>query len=161
MPTKEQLADLILVLANSRWPAYETDSAVRNQVINAQSRAPLVDPALLRVAAPNEVGIVLIPPPYQPVLVEVEWYRARAAQHLGGYDYWKEHGALGEIDPAEAILIADFGHGSDTAAIMDFRYDPAPILRLHWSGRDGEHNHWDRMADSIQDLLEKLDLTIG
>ena len=49
-------------------------------------------------------------------------------------DFWQTDGDLENIDPTLAIIIADFGLGSDSPIVLDYRGSPTEpaVLRLAW-----------------------------
>jgi hypothetical protein len=71
-----------------------------------------------------------------------------------------QFGALDQIEPERALIIGDFGMGSDAPIILDYRNadsDP-PVLRLRWSeGRD--NNAWVRCAASFDEFADMLGLS--
>lgn len=48
--------------------------------------------------------------------------------------FWERDGALDQIEPEHALIIADFGIGADSVVILDYSRDPVdpPVLRLRW-----------------------------
>ena len=121
----------------------------RERAINSQHSHPIVDPALVQRFIPDERLLTLYPPPFRTVADD---YRKPADS------FWDEYGALSEIDPTEALLIADFEIGSDSAVILDYRLDPAPALRLKHLARTGDPTRWVQIADSIDALLRMFEL---
>jgi hypothetical protein len=77
----------------------------------------------------------------------------------GSVSFWKKYGSIHQIDPAKALVIADFGLGSDTAVILDYARDPInpPVLRLRWSER-GKNNQWVQCAKDFDEFAEILGL---
>jgi hypothetical protein len=138
MPTESERAALEAQLRTGGWP----DAGVRVEDAN---RVPLVCKELVQVFAPDEYGIVLYPPPFATVADEL----------AGNPEFWEEHGALDRIDPAEAVLLGDFGHGSDTVLVADFGSEPPRVLRLQWA--EGG-NQWTLVAPTIDGLLSLLHL---
>ena len=72
--------------------------------------------------------------------------------------------SIHEIDPALAVVIGDFGLGSDSPIILDYRNDRLSpcVLRLLWS-RDMEKprfsdNHWVKIASTFEELAGFLGL---
>lgn len=89
-----------------------------------------------------------LPPPFRTVSEDAE----------GNPRYWQDYGALQQIDPTEAVLIADFGPGSDAVLVVDFRTDPPQVLRLVWSE---EGNRWMPVASTVPALRQLLGLAGG
>jgi hypothetical protein len=109
------LSDL---LASGAWPMTAAEANRENL-----SSAP-IPPALVEQLVPGEAALYLYPPPFYTIAQRCEGHEA---------EFWNEHGALHEIDSARAVLIGDFGLGSDTAIALDYRARQAPpLIRLAW-----------------------------
>ena len=121
------------------WPT--TESAT------SQNLRPLAAPEDVDHLAPGENSLFLNPPPFKTLASEI----AKNQQ------FWDEHGALDEIDPELALVIGDFGLGSDAAIVLDYRRtrDEPSVLRLAWS-RDG--NHWVEAAPTFEEFARLLRL---
>ncbi|MFC5175646.1 hypothetical protein [Nocardioides taihuensis] len=146
------MADLETTLAKTRWPAPAARASRSwESAVNLQHTSPIVDPSLVERLIPDERLLLLHPPPFRTV-AEYQTYEG---------DFWTEHGALAEIDSAEALVVAEFELGSDSVVILDYRFDPAPALQLKYPERWGEPNHWVQIAGSIDQLVELLDLRLG
>ncbi len=138
MPTRGQREVLEAQLSVGGWP----DAGLRVEEAN---RVPLVSRERIQAFAPDEYDIVLYPPPHSTVADEL----------AGNAKFWDEHGALHEIDPAEALVLGDFGNGSDTVLIADFRTKPPQVLRLQWTQ---EGSRWIVVAPTVDRLLSLLEL---
>ena len=138
MPTAGQREVLEAQLRVGGWP----DAGLQAEEAN---RAPLVSRERVQAFAPDEYDIVLYPPPHSTVADEL-------AENA---EFWNRHGALHEIDPAKALLLGDFGHGSDTVFVADFRAKPPQVLRLQWTEQG---NRWIQVAPTIEGLLSLLQL---
>lgn len=101
------------------WPTVESADSQ-----NLRSLAAVEDVERL---APGQRSLFLDPPPFRRLAHEV----------TDNPEFWEEHGALDQIDPDLALVIGDFGLGSDTAIVLDYRLDgqTPSVLRLAW-GRD-------------------------
>jgi hypothetical protein len=113
---------------------------------NSQNLHPLADREAIARIAPGEPSLWLDPPPFATL----------ARLVLGNADFWNEHGALGEIDPELALVIGDFGLGSDAPIVLDYRVDAAAnprVMRLAWTD-DG--NHWIELAQSFATFAQAL-----
>lgn len=76
----------------------------------------------------------------------------------GAGDFWEEFGALDQIDPELALVIGDFGLGSDSPIILDFRQaQNPPVLRLQWGPR-GQGNRWVQGAPDFDEFASMLGL---
>jgi hypothetical protein len=97
--------------------------------------------------APGEDSLFLDPPPF----------RTLASVIAENRQFWDEHGALDEIDPELALVIGDFGLGSDAAIVLDYRRrrDEPSVLRLAWTA-DG--NHWVEAAPTFEEFARLLRL---
>lgn len=76
----------------------------------------------------------------------------------GSSEFWLKHGALHQISPEKALIIGDFGDGSDTAIILDFgsqMMDP-PVLRLRWN--PDRSTEWVKVANGIDEFSSMLGL---
>jgi hypothetical protein len=71
------------------------------------------------------------------------------------------HGALDEIAPEKALIIADFGLGSDAPIVLNYSVysNNPPVFRLRW-GPDGLTT-WVQAADGFGEFAEMLGLTGG
>lgn len=73
---------------------------------------------------PEDHHLELMPPPFQTVADEITY----------GNSFWTEDVSnVGEIDYAKAVIIADFGHGSDSTVILYYGDGSEPSVRyLKW-----------------------------
>lgn len=139
------------LVASGRWPA--TPQAALRQNIE-----PLVSPERIAAVAPGEDWLYLYPPPFQSVASDV------AAHRANGWTFWAEHGAIDELDPDRALLIGDFGPGSDAPILLDYRQGDDPgVLKLAWPPpADGDSGpgstEWVAIADSFDDFVARLGL---
>ena len=125
-------AELKQLVDNGLWP-------MNNQSCQLQNLQPIIPREIVRTFAPDEQTIVLYPYPFCTV------EEARRTNK-----YWEdERSAIGEIDPGLSLIIGDFGLGSDTAIILDYRTDKPRLLRLRWGARE---NHWVDCGLSIAEL---------
>lgn len=132
----EQIISLEAQLVAGGWP-------VRGTRVEEQHLAALVPPALVKRFAPDEHQIVLFPPPFVTVAEDAEQ----------NPDYWRDFGAMSQLHPEDAVLIADFGLGSDTSVVVDLHAAPARVMRLAWAA-DG--NRWVEIAPSVEAFLPLL-----
>jgi hypothetical protein len=100
--------------------------------------------------ASDESLICLQPPPF--------WTIAQERASGGAGDFWERFGALDQITPEKAVIIGDFGIGSDSPIILDFARDAVnpPVLRLHW--RSGQRNQWIQGAKDFDEFIAVLGL---
>lgn len=114
-----ELSQLILAGA---WPSSEREANRQNL-----QTAPVPRDVVERLV-PGENQIYLLPPPFTTIADR----RAGAER-----EFWEDFGALDKIDPARALLIGDFGLGSDAVIALDYRADPEPptVIRQAWMPR--------------------------
>jgi hypothetical protein len=99
--------------------------------------------------APEEDEVYLFKPPFCTVAQRVS---------SDTVDFWSEFGALEQITPELCIDIADFGLGSDSPIVLNYResLENPSVLRLHW--RKPQPNVWVRCADTFDSFADMLDL---
>jgi hypothetical protein len=133
------------LIATGVWPSAAGPSMI------AQDLHPLISADRVRRFAADESRICLEPPPFITIAQE----RARG----GAGDFWEQFGALDQIDPERALIIGDFGLGSDSPIILDFACDATnpPVLRLKWGPR-GQGNQWLEGAQDFDEFAEMLGL---
>lgn len=141
-------AGLTRLIAAGVWPSATGPS------MNEQQLHPTIPADRVQRFAAEETLICLQPPPF-PTIAGL-----RAAGGAG--DFWERFGALEQIDPERALVIGDFGLGSDSPVILDFAQDAInpPVLRLRWRER-GQGNEWVQGARDIDELAEMLGLAEG
>ena len=139
LPLPHSLQELITA---GKWPRIKTE-AIR------QNLTPLVTLARIQLLAPTENSLYLLPPPFYTV-----------AQRASGNKFWLGHGsAPSEIDFDLALDIADFGLGSDSPILLDYRTSKnnPRVLHLRWSNR-GKNNHWVELAPNFDAFASILGL---
>jgi hypothetical protein len=106
--------------------------------------------------APEEDRLFLLPPPFLTIKERMETREATFWMH--------EMASVHEIDPSLAVVIADFGLGSDAPIILDYRdncLDPS-VLRLRWSTDSGKpsfsDNHWIKIASTFAEFAGLIGL---
>jgi len=105
------------LIAEGAWPNAKGPSMTEQQF------KPLAPPERVRLFAEDESLACLAPPPFTTIAQEV--------QKGGAGDFWERLGALHQIVPEQALIIGDFGLGSDSPIILAFdrsSNDP-PVLR--------------------------------
>ncbi len=148
LPLPDRLASLI---ESGRWPT--TGAAVR-----IQNDEPIVPVARIQALAPGQDGLCLYRPPFRTVAEDIVRVPSLA-------DYWSEFGAIEQLDPELALIIADFGLGSDTPILLDYRPGDDPqVLTIQWSSVEGDdgtrraENRWIVLAASFDEFVERLGL---
>lgn len=140
------LTELIAVRV---WP-FDSRSAMQ------QNLRSLVAPERVRRFAPEEDQVFLNPPPFHTVASEVA--NSSPAVLRG---YWEPFGALDQIVPELALILGDFGLGSDAPIILNFAADlrcPS-LFRLRWWG--DRRNDWVQVAATFAAFVGMLGLTGG
>jgi len=120
--------------------------------MNEQQLHPIIPADRVERFAADESLICLQRPPFPTIAQE----RAKG----GAGDFWERFGALDQIVPERALIIGDFGIGSDSPIILDFGRDASnpPVLRLKWTSR-GEGNEWVRGARDFDEFAEMIGLS--
>lgn len=138
-------AGLVRLIDAGIWPSGEA------RCLFAQQTRPLVRADRVHLFAAEESLICLYSPPFSTIAETVA---------SGGFsDFWKRFGALEQIVPEQALIIADFGLGADSVVILAFDRDALnpPVLRLHW-GQD-RRNEWVEGARDFEEFAQMLGLT--
>jgi hypothetical protein len=119
--------------------------------MNEQQLHPIILADRVPKFASEETLICLQPPPVPTIAKE------RAAGGAG--DFWERFGALDQIDPERALIIGDFGIGSDSPIILDYARNASspPVLRLRW-GPQGQGNKWVQGACDFDEFAAMLGL---
>ena len=150
------------LLASGVWP-----SAAAPAMTEHASR-PIGSPDRVGRFAAEETLICLQPPPFYTIAQ----YRAFG----GAGDFWERFGALDQIDPERALILGDFGFGSESPIILDYSRDPIrpPVLRLRWGTKSKsigwlrlrweittKTTEWVQGARDFDEFAEMLGLTEG
>jgi hypothetical protein len=116
-----ELRDLI---ASGRWPLTQAEANRQNLPEGPIPRE------LVERLVPGEGQLFLLPPPFRTIAE-----RCDGGEWDGGErNFWQEYGALDQIDPKRAVVIGDFGLGSDAVIVLDYRSAPSPsLIRLAWT----------------------------
>jgi hypothetical protein len=117
-------ASLNELLASGIWPN-DAKTAM------GQNLRSVVAAERVRRFAAEEDQIYLHSPPFRTIADEVA-----SASPIVVDEFWKVFGALDQIVPEKALVIGDFGLGSDAPIILDYArdsFDP-PVLRLRYCG---------------------------
>lgn len=135
---------LAALLDAGLWPRNDREAS-------AQNLRPLVSPDRVRLFAPEENTVYLQPPPF-PTLAQEAGVPVKP--------FWSRFGALDQIKPECALIIGDFGLGSDAPIILDYRNAAAgpSVLRLRWSER-GDQNQWIQCVATFEEFADLLGLS--
>jgi hypothetical protein len=152
LPLPKRLLELIEA---GRWP--KTHEEELHQNIRC-----LVSQERILSFAPEQDRIYLVRPPFSTV-----------ATRMGhGETFWSRFGALEQIAPELAVFIGDFGLGSDSPILLDYRDDTSrpSVIRLKLNPLLGEMmpngrkkllgwaNAWLRCADTFEAFADLLGL---
>lgn len=138
-------AALIELMARGSWPSNRQES-VRQNIVR------FIPCDLVKQLADDETEVHLYPPPFLSV------YQEAASSNS---DFWKECGALDDIQTEKAIMIADFGPGTDSPIILYYRIqgNEPEVWRLKWVEPClGPSNRWQPMASSFSEFADRLGL---
>ena len=132
---------LLEALETGRWPRTADEA-------NRQNSRPLVSEDYLRRPAPDEPGLYLYAPPFHTV--------ARILVGRGA-DFYRRFGAVDQLVPEAAVEIGDFGLGSDSPILLDYRGRPTDprVISLRWPG-DGRPNVWTVLTPDFPTFVRSL-----
>ncbi|MBA4189753.1 MAG: hypothetical protein C0467_17340 [Planctomycetaceae bacterium] len=130
---------LQVMIAAGRWPRTADEAAKQN----LHARVPEDRNRRLRT-------IYLYAPPFHSVAEIVAG---------SGKDFYAKFGALHELVPEASVEIGDFGLGSDTPILLDYRAGPTDpqVIHLEWSG-NGEASSWVVLAPNFAEFVDLLGL---
>ena len=107
--------------------------------------------------SPENDRIVLMYPPFRTVQDDID----------AGNQFWdRDLTNVGEIDYANAVIVADFGIGSDSPIILYYGKREQPIIMyLKWSGNGdaishswvGTHESFDQFAADVVDVVAMIE----
>jgi hypothetical protein len=149
---------LLTLIDSGLWPRTPVDAMHQNI-------CSLVSKERVQVFAPELDRMYLLSPPFNTV----------GTRMTHGDKFWVRFGALEQISPERSVLIADFGLGSDSPILLDYRHDvSAPtVIRLRLNPIHGETmadgrkklvgwaNAWLRCADTFDAFADMLGLEQG
>jgi len=149
---------LLTLIDSGFWP--RTLNEAKRQGI----RGP-VSKERIQSFAPEQDQIHFLSPPFSTV----------ATRMAHGDKFWSRFGALEQISPELSVFVADFGIGSDSPILLDYRPDVSnpSVIRLKLnpvlgetlvSGRKrvvGWANVWLRCADTFDTFADMLGLEQG
>jgi hypothetical protein len=146
LPIPTLLCELV---AAGVWPA-------EGSAVWAQYQRPLASPERVRKFAAEEKEIHLSSPPFHTIADEVA-----SASVVVVNEFWKRYGALDEIIPEKALILGDFGLGSDAPIILNYAVDALdpPVFRLRWI--PNQPNKWVQGARNFSEFVSLLGLVNG
>jgi hypothetical protein len=116
---------------------------------------------LVRAVLPDESGFCLLAPPFRTLELD------ERISHSRWWKKWLEgFRHTDEIDYSKAVMVADFGPGSENPIVLDYRRTPPQVMALACvfhrdapgSGRGEWEGHWVVLASTLEELLDKLGL---
>jgi hypothetical protein len=121
-----------------------------------QYERPLASRERVREFAPEESEIHLWLPPFHTIADELA-----SASVVVVNEFWKRHGALDEISADKALILGDFGLGSDAPIILNYAVDAVdpPVFRLRWL--PNQPTTWVQGARNFDEFASILGLTRG
>lgn len=141
------------LVASGRWPGSPATEGRQN----AEAVVPVERIAAL---APGEESLTLYWPPFETVASNITTF-----EENGWPPFWDDHGAVDELDPDRALIVGDFGLGSDSPILLDYRAEPEPrVIKLQWGPAEGDgppyrsSTTWVTIADSFAEFVERLGL---
>jgi hypothetical protein len=149
---------LLSLIDTGLWPRTLAEA-------NHQNIRSLVSKERIQVFAPDEGRIYLVSPPFSTV----------ATSMTHNDKFWSKFGALEQISPELSVFIGDFGLGSDSPILLDYRRDvSAPaVIRLKLNPVHGDAipngrkkllgwaNVWLPCADTFDGFADMLGLDAG
>ena len=117
---------LCRLIESGVWPNAETPGGE----IVRQDIQPILGKDAAHALSANDDRIVMMRPPFHTIADEV----------AGGNNFWVSGVTnANEIDYEKAIIIADFGIGSDSPIILYYGGTESPVVMyLQWSGSGSE-----------------------
>ena len=117
---------------------------------NHQHTKSLVPKDKLKEFAPDEDWIYFYPMPFKKISDTL----------LDEGNFWNQWGAINQINPELTFIIADFGIGSDTCLILDYRenIDTPSLYRLVRNNRDKDGNYWEKVSNNFGEFCAITEL---
>lgn len=115
LPSLQLPASLQKLIDSPAWPVG----------IGMQEITPILGASAARKLSSIDDHIILMPPPFHTIADEVN----------DGNTFWTDFLTnVGEIDYTKALIIADFGMGTDSPIILYYDTPEPSVMYLHWSG---------------------------
>ncbi len=141
LPIPERLVALI---QSGSWPRTPEEEL-------RQNLKSLVEEARIKIVAPEQDRIYFVRPPFSTV----------AQLSKGGErNFWSTSAAPQDIDAKLAVVIGDFGLGSDAPILLDYRKNELnpTVIRLKWNYGAGQRNQWLLCANTFDEFADILSL---
>ena len=132
---------LVALIDSGLWPLTKEEEMHQN--IHS-----LVSSERIHLFAPEEDRIYFVRPPFHTI----------AELAISNAKFWSKWGALEEISPELSLDVGDFGLGSDSAIVLDYRQDRnnPSLIRLKW--QKAQPNTWVRCAENFDQFADMLSL---
>jgi hypothetical protein len=144
--------ELLELIESGKWLGPKSDGMERSRAIVKQQASPLVSKEKVQRFAPDESFVALFPPPFTPLSIE----KLAINHFLGTPD---PAYPPGDLDFFKCLDIADFGLGSDSPIVLDYRFslENPCVLRLRWN-TDGVRfrNRWVTVAPTFREFAVLL-----
>lgn len=137
---------LLKLIESGRWPRTHEEEVHQNIL-------SLVSKERVRSFAPDQDRIYFVRPPFGTVAERIS---------AGEGDFWSKYGAVEQISADSSIFIGDFGLGSDSPILLDYRKDRLnpSVIRLKWNHGEGLRNEWLVCANSFDVFLDLIGLSM-
>ncbi|MCH9693461.1 MAG: hypothetical protein K0U72_03035 [Gammaproteobacteria bacterium] len=136
---------LIELIDRGIWPRSEDE-------VNAQNLQPLLDKEAASKVSTDEECIVLMAPPFHTISDEIR----------DGNSFWNNDLTnVGVIDYSRAVIVADFGLGSDSPIILYYVKDNQTpvVMYLRWQGNGADISHsWLQTHDTFNQFATDVGL---
>jgi hypothetical protein len=119
--------------------------------VNEQEFEPIIDSGIVNKIFPGEDRVSLMPPPFHTI----------ADEKYDEHDFWKTGVSnYVEIEYSKALIIADFGVGSDSPIVLYYGSENEPDIRfLKWLGNGSSITHkWIRSHGSFEEFANEVGL---
>jgi hypothetical protein len=142
LPIPDRLVSLI---DRGLWPRTEVEA-------QRQNIDSLVPAERIHLFAPEEDSIYLSAPPFCTATTR--------RRDQGEGKFWDRFAAPEGISHELSVDIGDFGLGSDSPILLDYRghRNSPTVIRLKWRKALGLPNVWVRCADSFDEFADMLGL---
>jgi hypothetical protein len=117
-----------------------------------QELNPILGPDAAHVLSPIDDRIILMSPPFHTIADDI----------VGGNSWWLDGVSNpNEIDYEAAVIVADFGLGSDSPIILYYGDDDSPVVMyLRWMGDLGDkRQRWVKTHESFAEFARAVGLT--
>jgi len=121
------------------------------EACSRQELDPILGEEAAHVLSLEDDRIILMQPPFHTISDEV----------ASGHEFWnRDLSNVGEIEYKNAVIIADFGLGSDSPIILYYDGAKQPsVMYLKWLGNGSDIRHsWVRTHHSFEEFASAVGL---